>query len=116
MNIVSFNESENKQAADDSNFMHSIRNFRLAIIDAAQEESWTQLLEIDQQLRVLLEGGQSQPSKVSEHEILELGRVLECYQSVIVDLQERQKDLSRQADELNKAKRGAISYLSCAKN
>lgn len=115
MNIVSLNESEKKQAVEDSAFMHSIRNFRLAIIDAAQEESWNQILEIDQQLRVLLEGGESKAATASEHEIAELGRVLECYQSVIDDLQERQKDLSRQADELNKAKRSAISYLNCAK-
>jgi hypothetical protein len=115
VNIVSLSESDKNQASDDTSFLHSIRNFRLAIIDAAQEESWNQILEIDQQLRVLLEGGDSKEATASEHEIEELGRVLECYQSVIDDLQERQKDLSRQADELNKAKRSAISYLNCAK-
>ncbi len=97
-------------------FMSAIRNLRLAIIDAAQEESWNQLLEIDQQLRSILEGGQVNGQRVTtEQDILELGRILECYQTVIEDLKVRQQDLSEQADALNKAKRGAISYLSVAK-
>ncbi|MCV6614732.1 MAG: hypothetical protein OIF35_07120 [Cellvibrionaceae bacterium] len=96
--------------------MSSIRNLRLAIIDAAQEESWNQLLDIDQQLRNLLEGGQASGQMVAtEQDILELGRILECYQNVIEDLRERQQELSKQADSLGKAKRGAISYLSVAK-
>ncbi len=96
--------------------MSAIRNLRLAIIDAAQEESWNQLLDIDQQLRTILDGGQIPgQGAATEQDILELGRILECYQSVIEDLKQRQEDLSKQADALNKAKRGAISYLSVAK-
>lgn len=116
MEYTAGSQTKNPLTASNGKFMSAIRNLRLAIIDAAQEESWNQLLEIDHQLRSILEGTHNGGQQAAtEQDIHELGQILECYHSVIEDLKERQKDLSKQADALNKSKRGAISYLSVAK-